>query len=133
MPESIDSYQRIALEFEVAVYTTGRGLYPGNTRVLDALATSLNALGRYSESLQTLDELIKLEPHNPRFLYNRACALSRLGETGEALEDLRRAVSHGFEDFDHLTQDEDLAPLRATPQFREYCKRAMVQRVGRAE
>lgn len=133
MRQPIDSFERIALEFQVAVYSTGRDLYPGNTRVLDALATSLNALGRYGESLQTLDELVCLDPANPRFLYNRACALSRLGETGEALEDLRRAVNRGFDDFEHLTRDEDLAPLRATPEFREYRKRALVQRVARAE
>ncbi len=132
MQKPLDSYERIALEFEVSVYETGRTLFPGNARVLDSLAISRCALGRYRQALQTLDELIDLQPGNPRFLYNRACVQSCLGETSGALEDLRRAVESGFDDFEFMTGDPDLEPLRETPQFREYRKRALIQRVGKA-
>jgi tetratricopeptide (TPR) repeat protein len=123
-----DRYERIALEFEAAVYESGRKFFPGNPKILDALAASHAVLGQPAKALSVLDELIALEPHHPRYLYNRACALSCLGLAQEALDALDLTVRCGFDDFDYLVRDPDLAPLRGHPGFAEYRKRAAMQR-----
>jgi tetratricopeptide (TPR) repeat protein len=128
MANPIDSFERIAIEFEVNVYSLGRNLYPAAPRILDPLATSLSVLGRHGEALDVLNELIAVEPRNARFLYNRACALSCLGHENEAVDELSNAVRWGFEDFDYLLRDSDLAPLHHRPEFNEYRRRARVQR-----
>ncbi len=128
MNNAIDSFERIAIEFEVNVYTLGRRLYPPSARILDPLATSLSLLSRHGEALDVLNDLLALEPRNARFLYNRACALSCLGHENEAVAELGNAVRWGFDDFDYLLRDNDLAPLRQRPEFNEYRRRARVQR-----
>jgi tetratricopeptide (TPR) repeat protein len=128
MAKPIDSFERIAVEFEVDVYTLGRKLNPGATRILDPLATGLSVLGRHGEALGVLNELIAVEPRNARFLYNRACALSRLGQENQAVKELSNAVRWGFDDFDYLLSDTDLAPLHHRTEFNEYRRRARVQR-----
>ncbi|MDF1661177.1 MAG: hypothetical protein P1V97_05370 [Planctomycetota bacterium] len=55
--------------------------------------------------------------------YNRACCLTHLGKTGEALKALNTSVEQGFKDWDHLSSDSDLAPLRKLPAFQAWLKK----------
>jgi tetratricopeptide (TPR) repeat protein len=123
-----DSRDELTLEFELGIYELGRSLYPRNARVLDGLVTTYAAIGRHQDSLQTVRRLIELEPQNPRHHYNRACNLCRLGLVEEALKALQQAVEIGFDDFEFLTKDTDLALLHEYPLFREVQKRALAQR-----
>jgi tetratricopeptide (TPR) repeat protein len=127
-----DSRDELTLEFELGIYELGRNLYPRNARVLDGLVTAYAAIGRHEDSLQTVGRLIELEPQNPRHHYNRACSLCRLGLAEEALRALQQAVDIGFDDFEFLTKDADLALLHEYPKFHEFRKRALVQRNRRA-
>lgn len=54
--------------------------------------------------------------------YNRACCLSLLGKTEDALKELENSVKSGFKDWDHLNSDPDLAKLRALPAFQKWMK-----------
>jgi tetratricopeptide (TPR) repeat protein len=127
-----DSRDELTLDFELSMYELGRSLYPRNARVLDGLVTTYAAVGRHDDSLATVGRLIELEPHNPRHQYNRACNLCKLGETEEALRALLQAVAMGFDDFEYLTTDPDLAFLHEFPQFNEFYKRAKAQRSRKA-
>ena len=49
--------------------------------------------------------------------YNLACRLAVQGATGEALEELGRAIEFGYEDFEHLEFDSDLDNLRSLPGY----------------
>jgi tetratricopeptide (TPR) repeat protein len=122
-----DEYERIGLNFEVAVYRLGCRLYPEKPRLLGALALALGATGRVSEALRVMDQLLRREPDKPCHHYNRACLLCRLGRHEDAMDALADALDHGFDDFQYMSADPDLRPLRARPQFREYRRRAMEQ------
>lgn len=50
-------------------------------------------------------------------LYNAACARALAGQKAEALDLLQRALDSGFDDPDHLREDDDLDALRADPRF----------------
>ena len=55
--------------------------------------------------------------------YNLACAYARTQNKIKALENLRLAVEHGFDDIEHIKQDKDLASLRDSKEFQEIIKR----------
>lgn len=57
-------------------------------------------------------------------LYNAACARALANQRPEALGLLRRALDAGFDDPDHLREDDDLDILRAEPGFRQLVKDA---------
>jgi hypothetical protein len=45
------------------------------------------------------------------------CTLALLGRTDEAFVLLEEALARGYDDADHMEQDEDLVGLRADPRF----------------
>lgn len=57
-------------------------------------------------------------------LYNAACARALASQKGEALDLLQRALDAGFDDADHLREDDDLDSLRDEPRFRQLVRNA---------
>ena len=51
--------------------------------------------------------------------YDFACGASLAGRIDEALDHLREAISHGFNDAAHMKTDEDLKALRGNPRFEQ--------------
>ena len=103
--ESIDEFER-SLDHAAnadAYYEYGNAL-SGKHRFADAAAAYeiASALGF------TKPELV---------LYNTACAYSQAGQTDKALEFLVRALDSGYDAFDWIGQDPDLASLRALPSW----------------
>ena len=49
---------------------------------------------------------------------------SLMNDRYAALNAIRRAIDLGYDDFEHLTNDQDLAHLMADEQFRQYIKDA---------
>lgn len=74
--------------------------------------------GRIPVALIGLGVAAAIRPHSPLALYNYACALARHGERQEALKFLTRAVDTGRFSAEQLLQDEDLASLRNTAEFK---------------
>ncbi|MCB9931940.1 MAG: hypothetical protein H6841_00800 [Planctomycetes bacterium] len=126
-----DAHDELAINFELQLYELGRTLYPQSRRVLDGLVTTYAAAGRHEEALQVSLKLLALEPDNSRYHYNYACGLCCLGRREEALAALQHAIAIGFNDFEYLTGDPDLTPLRDCPEFREFQQKALVQRSQR--
>ncbi len=73
--------------------------------------------GLYDEALTLCDRQAELLPDRPEPVYNAACALARLGRTGEALDRLARAIDLGYADPDHMKADPDLAAVRDDDRF----------------
>lgn len=74
-------------------YRMGLLLFPGSTDGLNGLINCLDQAGRYVEALNLLDELLKNDPQNTRYIQARASALGSLGKEKEAavtLDLLRR-------------------------------------------
>ena len=82
---------------------------------------------QYEAGLMIDLKLIRLLPEDPNVHYNLACSFALLGRSKQALDTLRKAIIHGYKDYRHMKDDEDLASLRGSPEFQEilnWCKLA---------
>jgi len=67
-----------------------------------------------------LQDMLELIPKHAVTLYNLSCAEALLGNTSEALKNLRAAIfDGGYSNVEHMEKDEDLATIRDTPEFKE--------------
>lgn len=89
---------------------------PKNPPGIDPGAEARDAWWRAAE--RTLRRAVALDDANRVAWYNLACALSLQGKAAAALAALQRAADEGFEDYRHMEEDPDLAPLRDHPLFR---------------
>ena len=53
----------------------------------------------------------------PLIFYNEACTLAQYGETGRAVKALSEALETGFQTIERIDNDEELDPIRKTPEF----------------
>lgn len=53
--------------------------------------------------------------------YNLACDEAKAGHKESALRLLQASVAAGYNNFDHMRADQDLASLRDLPSFRKIC------------
>ncbi|HKE95119.1 MAG TPA: tetratricopeptide repeat protein, partial [Povalibacter sp.] len=94
-------------------------LDPDDSYAADHAAGVLMLLGRRDEANRLLERAISLRPDDYGTLYTAACTLSLGGEYERALEFLDRAVGTGRGNREWILNDNDLAPLRDHPRFRE--------------
>ena len=96
---------------------------PHDSYASDHAAGVLMLLGRRDEANRLLDRAIALRPDDYRTLYTAACTASLGGEYDRALDFLDRAVGAGRGDRGWILNDNDLAPLREHPRFKEILAR----------
>ena len=51
--------------------------------------------------------------------YNKACLYAKLNREEQALDYIRQAIAHNFNDYNQLINDEDLKPLNDLPMFKD--------------
>ncbi len=107
--------------------------------LLEARAVECLRQARFDEAARAARQLREVEGAAANQLYNAACVLARAASviepaegaqkltdaqalqrdacTRDALATLSEAIDAGWDDFDHLKQDEDLALLRDLPEF----------------
>ncbi len=90
---------------------------PDNIDVLRCQGELLSRRGKHVQALEVDRKLAQLLPHDDVVQYNLACSLARNNLPADAIAALRRAFEHGYDDFEHLELDADLAPLRSDPQY----------------
>ena len=112
------SRSRDLLEFEISFYERLLKQHPAFVDALVALGESYTRRGWYEKGLQVDQQLTQLRPNQPVVWYNYACSLSLLKRSDESIDALRQAIVLGYDDFDYLSRDPDLAPLRQMPKFR---------------
>ena len=78
--------------------------------------------GDYDSAIRNYTRAMEIEPDDGGAYYNMACVYSMLKNTDRACEYLRKAVSHGFNDWDLLKKDDDLNNIRNQQCFREIIK-----------
>ena len=116
---------RLGQEFLADFLERATARHPENAEALAELAGVLTSLGRLEEGLAADEKLVGLVPENPTVHYNLACSLALLGRRDSALDALERAIQLGYDDGEHLLEDEDLASLRDEARFHE-----LVMRLG---
>ncbi|MDQ7779416.1 MAG: PHB depolymerase family esterase [Planctomycetota bacterium] len=67
----------------------------------------------YEKAISSFEKAVALNALEPSAFYNIACCYSLLDKKKEAVEWLQTSVDKGWDDFDHMQQDADLANIRA--------------------
>jgi tetratricopeptide (TPR) repeat protein len=75
--------------------------------------------GEYAEVAARLRAVVEDHPQYALLFFNLACCESQTGQTAEALDHLRRAITLNDEFRAFVKDDPDLAPLRDEPAFAE--------------
>lgn len=104
-------------DFEISLLEQVLKRNEDDARVIENLAHLYTHVGRFDDGLQMDLRLKSLCPKNAVVCYNLACSYSLCGFYPEAINALDDAVLHGYDDFDHLMNDEDLFRLRDYPPF----------------
>jgi len=92
-------------------------LVPEDVRARSLLAADYAAMGRAEDAVRHLEMAIALRPDDSNVLYNSACTYGVLGKKSEALDLIRRALAHGYANFDWPQQDPDLKLLHSDAEF----------------
>ena len=71
----------------------------------------------YEQAVETYERLLAETPRNAGFLYNLACAESRLGRKAEALSHLTEAIETDAQYAANAPADPDLEAIRDEPEF----------------
>ena len=108
--EAGDRFLVTVLEGEVA-------RRPRNAEAWADLGHALTRLGLHDRAYLADATVVHLAPEDPTAHYNLGCTLALLGRADEAFERIERALELGWDDADHMEQDEDLVPLRSDPRF----------------
>jgi tetratricopeptide (TPR) repeat protein len=94
-------------------------------RLLNAVATQTGFYvprdfmrqGEAHRAALSLAVATELRPDHPDLWYDLGCVRARVGAVDEALQALETAVALGFEDWDRLASDPDLARLHGEERF----------------
>lgn len=84
-------------------------------------AVSLFQRGQYKEAALSFAEARQGQqnsvPH-PYYAYYQACCQAKMGNSEAALIFLRQSIADGWNEFEHMSEDEDLASLKALDEFK---------------
>lgn len=117
-PQLRQALDQAGTGFLTAFFEIETQRHPDNLDALAELGQLYTRLGRWENGLGVDRRLVRLVPHNPTVHYNLACSLALLGRRDDALDALERSVELGYDDFEFLLGDPDLASLRDEVRFR---------------
>lgn len=108
-PEEAMGYFRRAVELD-----------PANWDARVNLGIVLSQFGRKSEAIDQYKTVVRSEPDfNPALYYNIACYYSIEQRPYLALDWLKKAIEHGYSNWDLIRTDPDLDNVRQLPEFLE--------------
>ncbi|MBA2543607.1 MAG: hypothetical protein H0V17_28455, partial [Deltaproteobacteria bacterium] len=74
-------------------------------------------LGDYRLAVEFADGGQPYAAENPYIYHSAACAYAATGQIDRALEQVSRAIEHGYEHTEKMETDNDLSPLQSDPRF----------------
>lgn len=74
-------------------------------------------LGRNDEAIAWMDSIVAAYPNDEDAYYEKACVLSLMGRTTEAIEALRTAFEKGYRNLNYVEKDTDLDAIKQLPAF----------------
>lgn len=90
---------------------------PDDTNVMRALGDLYTRTGAYADGLRVDENLSRLCAEDPVVWYNLACSLALSGRSDDAFDALNRAIELGYNDYDLMKKDPDLAGLHGDARF----------------
>lgn len=91
---------------------------PNCVGVLISLGDTYTKGGFYQEGLGLDRRLAGLRPEDPVIRYNLACSLSLIGQSQEALGELKKAILLGYDEYPYILRDSDLENVRKLASFK---------------
>ena len=85
-------------------------------------------LGYKDKAMEFMQKVIEAVPDNYGVYYDAACLYSRLGQYEKSLEYIEKAFEKGFRKFGHLMMDDDLDPVKNTPEFQSIINDYKIQK-----
>jgi len=111
--------RRVAERFDLLIART-----PRDGRALYDVGRDLLRIADYDRASKAFVAAAEAGVRQGTSFYNAACAEALASRKGDALDLLQRALDAGFDDPDHLRNDDDLDGLRGEPRFRQLLKDA---------
>ena len=105
------------LHREIAIYEAHLKKVPEDARARVLLAGDYATQGRLEDAKREANMAMALRPDDTMILYNTACVLCAMNNTGDALIAIKKAWEAGFRDPIWTRQDPDLAILHGDPEF----------------
>lgn len=99
-------------------------------REYDAAMLAAEREGKWDQTKEALQKLMKSNPGNAGMLYDYACSLVKTGWADDAIVALRQAVIAGWWNRQHAERNEDLADLRERHDFKVVLAQMDQQRVA---
>ncbi len=90
---------------------------PEDARAHQFYAFTLERLGRRKEAKIEMKKGIEINPNDLIIVYNAACFYALMGDNIASIENLKKALDNGFENFEYIKHDPDLFGLREEPGF----------------
>lgn len=81
---------------------------------------------KYNKALDDLKKAVELDPNDKMIYYNLTAYYSHQKQLDRALDSLDRALTLGFNDYDALRKDPDLANVRQHTEFRKVLEKHKV-------
>jgi tetratricopeptide (TPR) repeat protein len=90
---------------------------PEDTNIMRALGDLYTRTGAYADGLRVDENLSRLCAEDPVVWYNFACSLALSDRSDDAFDALSRAVELGYNDYEGMKKDPDLAALHGDARF----------------
>lgn len=117
-----------SLDYEIRFYEDLLRKRPDFAEALTALGEAYTRKGEYAKGLEIDQRLALIKPSDPFVLYNLACSYALTGDVESSFETIRKAIVHGYDDFRHLAEDDDLDALKKDARFRRYFRQILKEK-----
>jgi adenylate cyclase len=91
--------------------------HPDDSRAHQFYAFTLKRLGRLEEAKIEMQKGIEQNPNDPIIVYNAACFYALIDDKTAAIENLKKAIDNGFENYNYIKHDPDIKSLENEPDF----------------
>ncbi|MBF0595293.1 MAG: hypothetical protein HQL22_10050 [Candidatus Omnitrophica bacterium] len=105
------------IEFETAFYEKVLEYAPDFIEALICLGDHYTRQGFYEKGLRVDEKLARLRPDDAVVMYNLACSYSLMNDIPLARGAMVKAFELGYDEWDHLRKDADLANLLRDSEF----------------
>ncbi len=106
----------------IGQYENALRLQPKYLQALNNLALAHTKKKAYAEALSVFQRILIYWPDNIKTYYNIAAAYSRLNEIDKSINWLDQAVNKGYDNWDLIKTDPDLANIRDSLAYKELIK-----------
>jgi tetratricopeptide (TPR) repeat protein len=126
-PEFFDAHINIGITLEeqgqiveaIHHYQKALTIEPKSLLVLEKLARINKVNKEYQKAYIFYHKILEITPENPFVHYNIACVYALQNRQDDSFKWLKKSISKGFDNWDHIKNDKDLENIRNTSYFRE--------------